>query len=135
MRKTVATGSLIIAWICCQGMVWDVVQVFAWGKMFAGHVQTMSMQEAVESTFDPDRPCSLCLIVQEARGSGGDHHLLQSSPRKAVETFPLTFFILPGLNGHSAAKVDPGGWAWPGHEHAACLAGEVAVPPPRWLVS
>ena len=44
-----------------------MVQVFAWGRMFAGYVQTMSVREALAETFDAEKPCSLCCAVREAK--------------------------------------------------------------------
>lgn len=49
------------------GSQWDLVQVFAWGRMFAGYVSTMTASEALAETFDADKPCALCCAVRKAQ--------------------------------------------------------------------
>lgn len=60
---------LLLAWLCANGAVLEVMQVFAWGRMFAGYVHEMPVQTALIRTFDPGKPCALCLAVQKARAT------------------------------------------------------------------
>lgn len=67
MRRRLAIFSLLTAWLLATGSQWDFVQVFAWSRMFAGYVQTMTVGEALAETFDAEKPCSLCCAVREAK--------------------------------------------------------------------
>lgn len=72
MRRTLAITSLLIAWLCANGAMLDALQVFAWGKMFAGYKETMSVSAAIKETFDPAKPCDLCRHVAKAKESAQD---------------------------------------------------------------
>ena len=67
MQRTFAIASLILAWICANGAVWDAVQVFAWARMFAGYSHTLPARAALRETFDPGKPCAICLAVAKAK--------------------------------------------------------------------
>jgi hypothetical protein len=58
---------MIIAWACAHGAIWDVVQVVAWARMFAGNAQTMPVASALAATLDGSRPCELCSGVAAAK--------------------------------------------------------------------
>ena len=45
----------------------DVVQVFAWARMFTQYAEAMPVSEAALETLDPNKPCSICLAVRRAR--------------------------------------------------------------------
>ena len=68
MKKNVAIASLLLAWLCANGALLDLVQVFAWGKMFSGYVKTMPVAAALRETFDPAKPCDMCVSVASAKG-------------------------------------------------------------------
>lgn len=67
MKKRLPSIALIFAWLCANGALLDAVQVLAWGKMFAGYAESSSVMEALSRTFDPAKPCSLCVKVKAAR--------------------------------------------------------------------
>jgi hypothetical protein len=67
VQRKVAILSLLLAWLCANGALLDGVQVFAWVKMFAGYNQTMSVAAALRETFDPAKPCEMCLGVAAAK--------------------------------------------------------------------
>ena len=46
VQRRFAITSLIFAWICANGAVWDAVQVFAWARMFAGYAHTLPVRAA-----------------------------------------------------------------------------------------
>lgn len=58
---------VLFACFAATGSQWDLVQVFAWGRMFVGYARTMTVGEALEQTFDADKPCSLCCAVRKAK--------------------------------------------------------------------
>ncbi len=67
MRSKCSIVCLLFAWLCANGALLDVVQVFAWGKMFSENARTMPVCAAVSATFDPARACELCLSVATAK--------------------------------------------------------------------
>jgi len=67
MRQRFALFSLFTAWFLATGSQWDIVQTFAWARMMVGYAQTMPLDEAVAQTFDPAKPCPLCLAVSKAK--------------------------------------------------------------------
>jgi len=61
-------GVALMAWFLAAGSHWELVQGFAWTKMFVGYLQDdYSVGEALEMTFDPDNACSLCELVEQVR--------------------------------------------------------------------
>jgi len=64
----------------------DIAQVFAWSRMFTGYVRCESVVEAAKETFDPAKPCAICLAVGKARAATGNHApaLPTAGPEKIV---------------------------------------------------
>lgn len=63
-------ASLILtltAWLLATGSHWDLVQTFAWARMFTGYAQTMTFSRALQKTFAPQSMCSLCHAVSAAK--------------------------------------------------------------------
>jgi hypothetical protein len=71
MRRKFAVLSLAFAWLCANGAIWDLAQVVAWGKMFAGYSSTLSVGAALRETLDPAKACELCAGVAKAKESSG----------------------------------------------------------------
>ncbi|HVW19686.1 MAG TPA: hypothetical protein VHC86_00580 [Opitutaceae bacterium] len=67
MPSRLRLAALLLAWLCASGAALDVVQVFAWGRMFAGYARHESLAAAACETFDPAKPCALCRAVAKAR--------------------------------------------------------------------
>lgn len=67
MPKPIATAALLLAWLCANGALLDGLQVFAWTRMFANYTQSMSITAALRETFDPAKPCELCIGVANAK--------------------------------------------------------------------
>lgn len=67
MPRRLSIIALFAAWLCASGAMLDVVQVFAWAKMFTRYTQAMPVGEAAAETFDPSKPCRICLAVRRAR--------------------------------------------------------------------
>lgn len=70
MRRPFSILCLTAAWLCANGVVLDAVQVYAWTRMFTGYMHTTSIERAAAETFDPGKPCPICVVVQKARDSG-----------------------------------------------------------------
>jgi hypothetical protein len=125
VRKNVAILSLLFAWLCANGALLDGVQVFAWAKMFAGYTQTMTVAAALRETFDPAKPCEMCLGVAAAKDTARKQ--LPASVENSTEKIVLA---LEAANKIVQAPVPD---AWPPLAAVAALSRSeaVPVPPPR----
>ena len=88
MRRRISIAALCLAWLCANGALLDTVQVFAWGKMFAENVRTLSVAEALAATFDPAKPCEMCLGVAAAKATA-QQQLPGSVERASTEKIVL----------------------------------------------
>jgi hypothetical protein len=125
VRRNFAIISLLTAWLLATGSQWDVVQVFAWGRMFAGYVSSMSVGQALEETFDADKPCALCCAVRQAKQQ--EKKDLPNEVRLRDKVV-LVFQPVPVL---LAAAQDKNTWQI--HDREPLSAGRASppVPPPR----
>jgi hypothetical protein len=57
----------LAAWLFATGSQWDLVQAFAWARMLATNVETMSVTDALAQTFSPEGRCTLCEAVSAAK--------------------------------------------------------------------
>ncbi len=57
---------VLFTWLLATGAQWDVLQVVAWGRMFANNAQTMEISEAAKKTFSGEM-CGLCKAIKTAR--------------------------------------------------------------------
>jgi hypothetical protein len=103
----------------------DIAQVFAWGRMFTSYMCCESMAEAAKETFDPAKPCAICLAVGKAREASNGHSPALPSP--GAEKMVLIF---DGPNEFVAMIADE---VWPAISaaHAPSSIRDVPVPPPR----
>ena len=129
VRRSISLYTLLFAWLCANGSVWDVVQVVAWGKMFASYAQTLSVRQSVRETMDPNKPCSLCLAVSKARAAAAAQNRAAASSERENRLAKLL------LNREERApfylRTTTSEWA----EYAPVIGPEhieaVPVPPPR----
>mgnify|MGYP001545559511 CR=1 FL=1 len=125
VRKNASLACLLLAWLCANGALLDVVQVVAWGKMFAGYNATLSVGAALRATFDPAKPCELCVGV--ARAKDAAQNQLPAAPERATEKLLLACEA-PAAVVWTAPASD-----WPAERAsvAPLRAEPVPVPPPR----
>lgn len=69
MRSLVPTFALVVAWLCANGALWDAMQLMAWGKMFVGYSESMTVSAALQETLDPAKPCEMCKGIAKARSA------------------------------------------------------------------
>ncbi len=126
VRRRFALFSLLTAWLFATGSQWDVVQVFAWGKMFIGYARTASVSAALEQTFDPEKPCALCCAVRKAK-----QQQESKAPPPEVRLRDKVLLIFQPVVVLLARVPDKNIWRC--HEVAPLSAGraEPPVPPPR----
>lgn len=124
MRRLVATLSLTFAWLCANGAIWDLAQVFAWGRMFAGYTSALSLGAALRETLDPAKACELCVGVAKAKEQSS-----QAMPAANPDSAKLVLAMETEVLVISA----PLRREWPVTPHV--LPGEwreaVPLPPPR----
>ena len=67
VRHRLSLVFTLCAWLLATGSQWDLVQTFAWGRMFATNVQRMSVVDAAQLTFSPEGRCEICSVVSDAK--------------------------------------------------------------------
>lgn len=124
MRRAVAILSLLFAWLCANGAIWDLAQVAAWGKMFAGYSATLSVGAALRETLDPAKACELCLGVAKAKE--------QTTQRMPSSTQDATKLVL-AIETEAVAVCAPAVQRWPVRTQPVRSEWRAAVPvpPPR----
>ena len=127
MRRTISTICLLLAWLCANGAVWNVVQVVAWAKMFHDYSQVMPASEALQLTFDGSAPCDLCHLSQDAQDTARQQLPTEAALGGGAEKI---LFVADSVPTFVLVAPDS---AWPGLVHEAGLVrpGSVPVPPPR----
>lgn len=67
MRRQLSLILTLSAWLLATGSHWDLVQTFAWGRMFATYSQSMSFTQAAKKTFSSEGMCGVCEVVSTAK--------------------------------------------------------------------
>ena len=125
MRRKLSLLCLVFAWICANGVVWNVVQVVGWAKMLHDNAQVMPLDRAVQVTFSGEAPCELCRAAQ--KGKQAERQLPAEAALGATERILFVTEAAP-----EPVLVPPGN-EWPGVAVATGLQriDPVPVPPPR----
>jgi hypothetical protein len=125
VRRSIATAALVIAWLCANGALWDVMQTAAWGRMFAGYAQTMSLTEALRETFDASKPCEMCQSIAKARGAA-EKQMPKAEQRAADKLLLVIHSVDAPMFAHGPSdwmSNPPAGWRE--------RTDPVPLPPPR----
>jgi hypothetical protein len=125
VRKKISLTGLLLAWLCANGAIWDVMQVFAWGKMFSEYATVLSVTDALAATFDPARRCHRCIAISEAKSAGQEQGPLPSAPAEtklvlACES-PVQYLVAQSRAAWPAVQVGV----------APLRIEPVILPPPR----
>jgi hypothetical protein len=126
VRRKLSLACLLLAWLCANGAVWNVVQVVAWANMIRYYSQVMPAAQALQVTFDGSAPCKLCHLAQA--GQDAAHATpAPAAPGDETEKILLIADCVP-----APVLVAPD-FSWPGVADAAGLTRTeaVPVPPPR----
>jgi hypothetical protein len=67
MRKKLPILAMLVAWSVAAGGQWEMLQVFAWAKMFSGYTQTMSLADSWRATFEPENRCPYCMLADAGK--------------------------------------------------------------------
>ncbi len=129
MRRNISIGCLLLAWLCANGALWNVVQVVGWVKMFHDYSEMMPAAKALEITFDGSAPCDLCHISQSAEDTAR-----QQLPQDAALGGGMEKLLLLAESAPVHVVTAPD-ICWPDIVHDAGFARteSVPVPPPRLL--
>jgi hypothetical protein len=129
MRHRLQLSALLLAWLMATGGQWDLVQVFAWGRMFASYSRIMPVESALRLTFRPDNMCSVCKLVKAAKQQQEQSPV---APSKTLGKILLVFAPAPTV----VIAVVPTE-QWPVGMIAICSAerGAPPIPPPRDFVA
>jgi len=122
MRHRLSLVFTLAAWLLATGSHWDLVQTFAYARMFTDNARTLSLGAALERTFSPEGRCEICSAVDAAKNSP-DHANTPASAEKFAGKIPLThepaarfvFALAPAT-------------AWP-DSHPSLASAERAAPP------
>jgi hypothetical protein len=127
VHRNFAVSCLLVAWLCANGAVWNVVQVAGWARMIRDYAQVMPVARAVELTFDGTAPCDLCHLAQEGQDATRDLPASPAALGGGTEKILLIADCVPG-----PVLVAPD-FSWPGVVDAAgrTRTEPVPVPPPR----
>jgi len=126
VRRFLCASCLLLAWLCANGAALDLMQVFAWGRMFAGYAHEMPVETALAETFDPARPCPLCVAVQQARKTGRE-----PGPAAAPNAAIKLVLIAQEMDAMEPPAV-PGDRLEGFPMRAAMRRDPVPVPPPKF---
>ena len=125
MRNKPAIFALLFAWLCANGVLLDAAQVLAWAKMFAGYSSTLSIAAALDATFDPEKPCGMCLGISAAKETSKQQ--LPQAVEQSAEKLQLALHRPePIVLTHEA-----GAWPATPAREAPRRTKSVPVPPPR----
>ena len=116
---------MLVLWFMATGAQWDLIQIFAWGRMTVEHAHSMPLSQAVAKTFDGEM-CGICRMVANAKKQEQSR---SNFPELKMESKILLFF-------QAAPKIvveAPRTAAWLPAEASVITAGRSAppVPPPR----
>ena len=125
VRRAFPTACLLFAWLCANGAIWDVAQLFAWARMFTGYAQTLSVTAALEETFDASKPCDLCRSV--AKATEGEQRQPPQSLGRSVEKILLACEVPAGV----VIEAPFAEWPHAPSRVALTRTEQVPVPPPR----
>jgi hypothetical protein len=103
----------------------DLAQVFAWSRMFSGYLRSESIAKAATETFDPAKPCSICLALCKAREAANNR--TPAVPASGAEKI----ILILDRPGEFAALVMPEAWPEFRDNIASSPGTDVPVPPPR----
>jgi hypothetical protein len=126
VSKKLSIAALLFAWLCANGALLDTAQIVAWVRMFTGYAQTMPVTAALRETFDPAKPCEMCVGIAAAK-----EELAEKNP-PAKEELASGKLVL-ALDAPVKFRLSPPACDWPAT--LACAAPNrrepVPVPPPR----
>ena len=126
MRRKISVICLLVAWLCANGVTWNVVQAVAWARMYRDNARLMPATEALKLTFSGEAPCALCRLAETAKNTA-DQQLPPDAIGSGSEKFLLACTVPAPV-----IFVSPDS-AWPGvaDDVGRVRTDAVPLPPPR----
>ena len=121
-RRLVA---ILGAWFLATGAQWDLLQVIAWGGMFAQNLASMPTVSALRRTFSPEGRCRLCRVVSSAKRDIADNATPDTKAPGKFVVFASEEIELPSPRIHPWTPEDRDFYP-PDHARS-----RPPVPPPR----
>ncbi len=87
MRRRLSLSLTLVAWLLATGSHWDLLQTYAWGRMFVGYARAMSLTTAAEETFS-GQMCDLCKAVQKGKQEQRSPEALATAKVRLPEAAP-----------------------------------------------
>lgn len=84
---------VLCAWLLASGAQWDMVQGFAWARMFFTYSQTMPVAEALKKTFQSDNLCGVCEFVADAKTRADADRPAAQDPVPRDPGLKITLFL------------------------------------------
>lgn len=127
MRRKLSLACLLAAWLCANGVVWNVVQVVGWAKMFHDYAKVMPVSQALRVTFDGSASCHFCSIAEK-----GSDTTREQTPQSAPLGSGLDKLLL-AADFAGDFEFTPATTTWPDAlpADARSRRERVPVPPPR----
>jgi len=126
VRRHFSVACLLLAWLCANGAVWNVVQVVGWTKMLRDNSRVMTLAQALEVTFDGSTACKFCHLAEQGQDASRDAQP-STAPDASADKILLIAECVP------APVLFAPGNSWPGATDASgrLRTEAVPVPPPR----
>lgn len=125
MRGKLSLLFTLTAWLIATGSHWDLVQLGAWGRMFAQNVQVLPLSAALKLTFSEEGRCNVCTAVSSAKDQGSE---TEASAAGKLSSKMLVFFTQPALFWEAPAK---SGFQVLAYNFESRERSSPPVPPPR----
>ncbi|HZZ58840.1 MAG TPA: hypothetical protein VFE31_13490 [Opitutaceae bacterium] len=93
MHRRIHVVALLILSLLGSGTQWDLLQVFAWGRMIANHSQSMCLSAAVSKTFSGEM-CGICRMIAQAKQQERQH---SNVPAVTDAAKPVLFCHRPAI--------------------------------------
>ncbi len=129
MRQRLQLCALLLAWLIATGSQWDLVQAFAWGRMFASYSRIMPLGSALRLTFQPDNMCDVCKLVKAATQQQ------EQSPAAPFKTFGKILLVFAPAATVVVASVSKPSWPACTQTMSSAERGAPPIPPPRGLAA
>jgi len=127
MHRRIPLVLTLVAWLLATGAQWDLLQTFAWARMFAENARVLPLGAALARTFSPEGRCEVCGVV--AAGKRAQDGAESDAPGGKLEGKVLLIFQPAPVVIVAAAGYGP----WPRTELRFASTGRSAppFPPPR----
>lgn len=118
---------LLVSAFIATGVIWDAVQIFAWGNMWWTNIQTQSVRDSVVTTFSNEGMCGLCHTVQSAKKQQ------QDAPEQLVYQADRIPLLVPAFAGQRCPAPPARRMAFLTSKSLRPVAAvrETPTPPPR----